>query len=122
MLTASHITKKFPGVVALRDVSFDLQPGEIHALCGENGAGKSTLIKILCGLIPSGSYGGAVRLRGGAVHFRNVRTAEEHGIVLIAQELALVPQLSIEENIVLGREPTRSRLVDGRRRREIAAA
>ena len=120
VLELRDIVKDFPGVRALDGVSFDLRAGEIHALCGENGAGKSTLIKILCGLFPHGSYTGTVHLRGRIVHFRNVRAAEDHGIVLIAQELALVPELSIAENIVLGREPTRSGLVDSARVGDIA--
>src|SRR6185503_19230167 len=89
----------------------DLQKGEVHALCGENGAGKSTLIKILCGFYPTGSYQGEILLNGQPVHFKNLRAAEEHGIALIAQELALVPELSIAENLVLGREPVRAGLI-----------
>jgi D-xylose transport system ATP-binding protein len=122
VLELRSIVKDFPGVRALDGVSFDLRAGEIHVLCGENGAGKSTLIKILCGLFPAGKYGGTVLLHGRVVQFRNVHAAEQHGIVLIAQELALVPQLSVEENIVLGREPTRFALVDDRRVRDTAAA
>lgn len=114
LLELSSITKEFPGVRALDDVSFELEAGQIHALCGENGAGKSTLIKVLCGAIPAGAYGGSIRLRGREVRFRNVRAAEEAGITLIAQELALVNDLSVEENLFLGREPTRRGLVDRR--------
>jgi D-xylose transport system ATP-binding protein len=105
LLELRNITKDFPGVRALDGVSFDLQRGEIHALCGENGAGKSTLIKILCGYHPAGSYGGEVRLSGEPVRFRNLRDSEEKGIALIAQELALVPELSAAENLLLGRWP-----------------
>jgi D-xylose transport system ATP-binding protein len=111
LLELRDITKEFPGVRALDGVSFDLERGEIHALCGENGAGKSTLIKILCGCFPHGSYGGEVLLEGRPVHFRNLRAAEERGIALIAQELALVPELSVAENLFLGREPSRFGLV-----------
>ena len=100
------IGKSFPGVRALDSVSFDLFRGEIHSLCGENGAGKSTLIKILCGAIPSGTYEGEIVLDGQIHRFRNPREAESQGIALIAQELALVPELSVAENLFLGREPT----------------
>jgi len=106
-LALRGITKVFPGVRALDEVSFDLAPGEIHALCGENGAGKSTLIKVLCGCFPPGSFSGEIRLEGRPVQLRGIRAAEDHGIALIAQELALVPELSVAENLVLGREPRR---------------
>ncbi|WP_441292494.1 sugar ABC transporter ATP-binding protein [Sorangium sp. KYC3313] len=112
LLELASITKQFPGVKALDGVSFDLQEGEIHALCGENGAGKSTLIKILCGYYPAGTYGGEIRLNGGVVQFSGMRSAEEHRIALIAQELALVPDLTVAENLVLGREPIRGGLID----------
>jgi len=111
LLELRSITKEFPGVRALDGVSFDLARGEVHALCGENGAGKSTLIKVLCGFYPSGTYGGEIRLRGETVHFRNLRASEEHGIALIAQELALVPELSVAENLMLGNEPVRRGLI-----------
>jgi D-xylose transport system ATP-binding protein len=111
LLELKSITKEFPGVKALDGVSFDLQGGEIHALCGENGAGKSTLIKVLCGYYPAGTYGGEILLHGGLVRFPNLRAAEEHRIALIAQELALVPELSVAENIMLGREPVRGGLI-----------
>jgi D-xylose transport system ATP-binding protein len=112
LLELRAITKEFPGVRALDGVSFDLGEGEVHALCGENGAGKSTLIKILCGFYPSGSYGGEILLSGQPVHFRSLKAAESHGIALIAQELALVPELSVAENLVLGHEPVRHGLID----------
>ncbi len=115
LLELRNVTKEFPGVRALDGVSFDLAAGEVHALCGENGAGKSTLIKILAGYWPHGSYGGELLLDGAAVRFRSLRDAERHGIALIAQELALVPELSVAENLVLGREPVRRGLVDWRR-------
>lgn len=107
LLELRNITKDFPGVCALDGVSFDLKKDEIHALCGENGAGKSTLIKILCGYHPAGSYGGEVFLNNQLVHFKNLKASEEKGIALIAQELALVPELSVAENLLLGREPVR---------------
>jgi D-xylose transport system ATP-binding protein len=111
LLELRSISKHFPGVKALDGVSFDLQPGEVHALCGENGAGKSTLIKVLCGYYPAGSYGGEVLLDGKLAAFRGLRDAEEQGLALIAQELALVPALSVAENMVLGREPSRHGLI-----------
>jgi D-xylose transport system ATP-binding protein len=106
------ITKDFPGVRALDGVSLELAPGEIHALCGENGAGKSTLIKVLCGFHPAGSFTGEIRLDGRPARFRSIRAAEAHGIALIAQELALVPELSVAENVMLGREPSRLGMLD----------
>jgi len=121
LLELKSIVKEFPGVRALDGVSFDLQKGEVHALCGENGAGKSTLIKILCGFYPSGSYQGEILLDGRPLHLKNLRAGEEHGIALIAQELALVPELSVAENLVLGREPVRGGLIRWDRVREEAA-
>jgi D-xylose transport system ATP-binding protein len=106
------ITKDFPGVRALDGVSFTLDAGQVHALCGENGAGKSTLIKVLSGYHPAGTYGGEILLDGQPVQFKNIREAEHHGIALIAQELALVPELSVAENVMLGREPRRHGLID----------
>lgn len=112
LLEARGLTKRFPGVVALRDVNFDLAPGEIHALCGENGAGKSTLIKLLSGIHPQGSYEGELRVDGTVAEFRGIREAEGAGIAVITQELALVDELSIAENIFLGRLPRRGWQVD----------
>ena len=111
VLELRSITKDFPGVRALDGVSFDLHRGEIHALCGENGAGKSTLMKVLSGVHPNGSYGGEICVKGAPVHFRSLHAAEAHGIALIAQELALVPELSVAENMMLGRLPVRAGLV-----------
>ncbi len=96
------VGKTFPGVVALDGVSFDLTPGECHALCGENGAGKSTLMKLLSGVICD--YGGEILVRGEPVRFRGTREAEAAGIAIIHQELNLVEQLSAAANIFLGRE------------------
>src|SRR5438874_1760651 len=107
LLQMSEITKSFPGVKALDGVSFDLRVGEIHALVGENGAGKSTLIKILAGVYPFGEYGGEIQLEDSPRHFRSVRDSEQAGIAVIYQELSLVKDLSVAENIFLGREPRR---------------
>ncbi|MFD8543063.1 ATP-binding cassette domain-containing protein [Streptomyces sp. NPDC059649] len=98
------ITKTFSGGTALSEVHLTVRPGEIHAVCGENGAGKSTLMKILSGVYPHGSYEGEIRFEGEPVAFKDIRASEQHGIVIIHQELALVPQLSIAENIFLGHE------------------
>jgi len=106
------ITKKFPGVTALDDVSLSVVRGEIHAICGENGAGKSTLMKVLSGVIPHGIYTGEIRYEGAEVHFRDIRSSERAGIVIIHQELALIPELSITENLFLGNEPTRFGVID----------
>ena len=96
------VGKRFPGVVALEGVSFDLMPGECHAICGENGAGKSTLMKLLSGVLTD--YDGAILVRGEPVRFRRTRDAEAAGIAIIHQELNLVEQLSAAANIFLGRE------------------
>ncbi|MFI8288258.1 multiple monosaccharide ABC transporter ATP-binding protein [Streptomyces sp. NPDC085614] len=106
------ITKSFPGVMALSDVHLTVRAGEVHALCGENGAGKSTLMKVLSGVHPQGSYEGDVLFEGEPVSFRDIRDAERRGIVIIHQELALVPHLSIAENIHLGNERARRGVVD----------
>jgi D-xylose transport system ATP-binding protein len=112
-LRAERIVKRFGGVVALDDVSFDLRPGEIHALCGENGAGKSTLIKIISGLYPAGSYGGELFVDERLAAFGSIRDAERAGIAVIYQELALVGELSVAENVFLGSEPLlRGGLID----------
>src|SRR5438128_9512838 len=105
VLEAQNITKKFPGVVALKHVSFNLRAGEIHALCGENGAGKSTLIKLLSGIHPSGSYEGDFFIDGQLAKFRSLADAEHAGIAVIYQELALVNDMTVGENIFLGAEP-----------------
>ncbi|HLM56385.1 MAG TPA: xylose ABC transporter ATP-binding protein [Pyrinomonadaceae bacterium] len=107
VLEMRDITKSFPGVRALDGVSFDLYAGELHALVGENGAGKSTLMKVLGGVYPHGTYGGEIVLEGEARRFTSVREAEQAGIAVIYQELSLIKDLSIGENIFLGREPRR---------------
>jgi len=107
LLEMRDITKSFPGVRALDGVSFDLIPGELHALVGENGAGKSTLMKVLGGVYPHGSYEGEIFIDAAARRFHRVREAEEAGIAVIFQELSLIKEMSIGENIFLGREPRR---------------
>ncbi|MER7808460.1 multiple monosaccharide ABC transporter ATP-binding protein [Streptomyces sp900116325] len=104
VLEMRSIVKTFPGVKALSDVSLTVAEGEVHALCGENGAGKSTLMKVLSGVHPDGSYEGEIRFRGERCAFKDIRASEARGIVIIHQELALVPYLSIAENIFLGNE------------------
>ncbi|MCL2594070.1 MAG: sugar ABC transporter ATP-binding protein [Promicromonosporaceae bacterium] len=104
ILEMRSITKTFPGVIALEDVNFTVKQGEIHAICGENGAGKSTLMKVLSGVHPHGSYTGEIIYRGEPVSFNTIRQSEEAGIVIIHQELALIPELSVAENIFLGNE------------------
>ena len=112
ILEARGLTKRFPGVTALRNVNFALAAGEIHALCGENGAGKSTLIKLLSGIHPYGSYEGELRVDGRVSEFHTIRDAEAAGIAVITQEFALVEDLSVAENIFLGRAPRRGFSVD----------
>src|SRR5271154_2991761 len=104
-LEMRHISKSFGGVRALTDVSFTADAGEVHALCGENGAGKSTLMKILAGAITE--YEGEIRLDNRPVRFSGPRQAEDIGIRIIYQELNLVPQLTVADNIFLGREKCR---------------
>jgi D-xylose transport system ATP-binding protein len=111
-LEMKSITKEFPGVKALNQVSFTAKAGEVHALCGENGAGKSTLMKVLSGLYPSGTYEGAIHINGQERHFHKIKDAEEAGIAIIYQELALVKDLSIGENLFLGKEPAKYGIIN----------
>ena len=104
ILEMRSITKTFPGVVALDDVNLQVKHGEIHAICGENGAGKSTLMKVLSGVYPHGSYSGDIIFNGKTREFSNLRDSEAEGVVIIHQELALSPHLSIAENIFLRNE------------------
>lgn len=104
ILEMRSIGKTFPGVRALSDVTLTVAPGEVHAICGENGAGKSTLMKVLSGVHPHGSYEGDILFQGEHCAFKDIRASEDRGIVIIHQELALVPYLSIAENIFLGNE------------------
>jgi putative multiple sugar transport system ATP-binding protein len=107
ILEMVDITKEFPGVKALANVNLTVKQGEIHAIVGENGAGKSTLMKVLSGVWPHGSYTGTILFEGRECEFRDIRSSEAAGIAIIHQELALIPELSIAENIFLGNEPSR---------------
>jgi D-xylose transport system ATP-binding protein len=107
-----QIVKEFPGVKALDGVSFDLSEGEFHALVGENGAGKSTLMKVLSGVYPVGTYSGDILVDNTVREFRGVRDAEGAGIAIIFQELSLVKELTVGENIFLGKEPSRFGVID----------
>ncbi|MFY4659622.1 ATP-binding cassette domain-containing protein [Scardovia wiggsiae] len=115
-----HITKRFGPVTALRDVNIAVKKGEIFSVCGENGAGKSTLMNVLSGVYPYGSYDGDIIYNGKVCQFRNIRDSEAQGIVIIHQELALVPYMTIAENIFLGNPIRKGLSVDGHR--EHAAA
>ena len=106
-LEMNNITKIFPGVTALNNVTLKIKPDEIHAICGENGAGKSTLIKILSGVYPYSSFEGQIFLDNQEHHFYNIKTAEQAGIATIYQELALFKKLSIAENVFMGDAPTK---------------
>jgi putative multiple sugar transport system ATP-binding protein len=112
LLEMRSITKEFPGVKALDDVNLVVKAGEIHAICGENGAGKSTLMKVLSGVYPYGTYEGQIVYQGSESRFSDIRASEHAGIVIIHQELALVPGMSIAENIFLGNEPQRRGAID----------
>ena len=119
LLVASGISKRFGGIAALTDVHLELHAGEVHALMGENGAGKSTLMKILSGVYSG--YDGSIEVSGRPVAFANVRQAEAEGIAIIHQELNLVPELSVADNIFLGREPRIAGLVIDRKASRAAA-
>jgi putative multiple sugar transport system ATP-binding protein len=107
LLEMRRISKEFPGVKALADVSLVVERPEIHSICGENGAGKSTLMKVLSGVYPFGSYEGDIYYKGELCKFKNIGESEAVGIVIIHQELALIPELTITENMFLGNEPRR---------------
>ena len=113
LLEFRNISKSFGAVKALRDVSFDLLPGEVHALLGQNGAGKSTLIKILAGV--QAKDGGIIRVNGEESDFRTPAGARGAGIAVVYQELSLVPDMSVADNMFLSREPKRFGLVDRER-------
>lgn len=112
ILEMRGIKKSFGSVKALNNVDLSVRKGEIHAICGENGAGKSTLMKILSGVYPHGSFDGQVLYQGQEQKFSGIRDSEELGIIIIHQELALVPMLSITENIFLGNEQAKGGVID----------
>src|SRR6478609_10289430 len=112
LLEMSGISKAFAGVKALGDVNFTVRQGEIHALVGENGAGKSTLMKVLSGVYPHGDYEGSIVYEGQERQFRDINDSEALGIIIIHQELALIPLLSIAENIFIANPPSRFGIVD----------
>ena len=112
ILEMRGITKTFPGVKALDNVNFSVQQGMIHALVGENGAGKSTLMKVLSGVYPHGSYSGDIFFQGQECRFHDITDSEAVGIVIIHQELALIPYLSIAENIFLGNERQKNGVIN----------
>ena len=120
MIDLRHIGKTFPGVRALHDVSLTIGQGEVLGLVGENGAGKSTLIKILGGVYTTGTYKGEVVASGRVQAFRSTRDARAAGIATVHQELALIPHMTVAENLLLGREPTRFGMVDGMRAEAMA--
>ena len=112
ILEMNNISKTFPGVKALDEVSFKVKKGEIHCLVGENGAGKSTLMKVLSGVYPHGDYEGDIVFDGQVQKYSGISDSEKAGIAIIYQELALVPELTVYENIFLGHEIKKGRLID----------
>ncbi len=112
ILSMRGITKEFPGVKALSNVNLEVKRGEIHSICGENGAGKSTLMKVLSGVYPYGTYDGDIYFDGAEVKFKTIRESEQAGIAIIHQELALIPELTITENMYLGNERAKRGVID----------
>lgn len=113
LLSMRNINKDFSGVKVLKNVNFEVRKGEIHAICGENGAGKSTLMKILSGVYPHGNYSGDIIFEGKEVKFGSIKDSESAGISIIHQELALIPDLSIAENVFLGQDkPAKFGIID----------
>lgn len=119
ILEMRNIVKEFPGVRALDDVTMSVRRGDIHSICGENGAGKSTLMKVLSGVWPTGTYEGEIFFDGELVEFSNIKASEHAGIVIIHQELALIPELSITENVFLGSEIVKGGLIDWDEQRDV---
>src|SRR5688500_9182267 len=111
LLAMREISRTLPGVRALDHVYFAMQRGEVHALVRENGAGKSTLMKVLAAVYPTGTHGGDILVDGEVRHFAGIRDAEAAGIAVVHQELSLVGEMTIGENIFLGREPRRFGIV-----------
>lgn len=111
-LEMKSITKEFPGVKALDNVTFSVRKGEIHALCGENGAGKSTLMKVLSGVYPAGTYSGSIFINNQEMRFKNIKESQDAGIAIIYQELALIGELSIAENLFLGHDLMRQPIIN----------
>lgn len=109
LLKVSHLTKKFPGVVAVDDVSFDVRRGEVHVLIGENGAGKSTMVKMIAGIYKSD--GGSFILDGEPYDPQNVVDAQQHGDSMVHQELSMMPNRTVAQNIYSGREPVKGGLI-----------
>lgn len=115
ILEMRHVTKRFPGVVALNDVSIAIGKGEIMAICGENGAGKSTLMRILSGSYPNGTYEGEIWINGSKANMVNVHTAQELGVEMVYQELNMILTASVAENLYLGHLPGKGQAVDWKR-------
>lgn len=122
ILEMNHITKEFFGVKALSDVNFKVRQGEVMAICGENGAGKSTLMNVLSGVYPFGQYSGEIVYRGETCKFGSIKDSEKKGIVIIHQELALSPYLSVAENVFIGNERKKGASIDWKRTRTEAQA
>ncbi len=112
ILQMKGITKQFPGVKALDNVTLEVRRGTIHAICGENGAGKSTLMKVLSGVYPHGTYDGQIFFMGNEMKFKNIKESENAGIAIIHQELTMIPELSVTENIFMGNEILNRGLID----------
>ena len=115
VLEMKDITKRFPGVCALDKVNLKVKKNQIHALVGENGAGKSTLMNVLSGVYPFGSYEGRILVEGEECKFHDIRDSEKKGIAIIHQELALIPELSIAENIFIGNERAKNGIINWNR-------
>jgi putative multiple sugar transport system ATP-binding protein len=112
LLEMRHITKRYAGVTALDDVSLSVRRGDIHAICGENGAGKSTLMKVLSAVEPYGTFDGDIVFDGQVCRFSDIKQSEQAGIAIIHQELAMIPELSIMENLFIGSEHTKRGVID----------